>query len=357
MMNDGTIGLEVIEAVDGVVQRLRRAAGYFGDVPNVDAEEVLNRRMRLTGWRPNGRTSAGGSCHLLPTFDGRWIALNLARTEDVESLPALFGEDLASTDGLAPWTEIARCVAAAKAYELRARAVDLGLPMAIVGEAEVKAEPVEFIDQGRAAETTDVRAIKVVDLSSLWAGPLAGRLLADIGCRVVKVESTSRPDGARQGHRAFFASLNDGKEFVSLDFRRRAEMDELRRMIEEADIVIEASRPRALKQLGIDHDEIFRSCSIRAWLSITAHGRGGDDAQRVGFGDDAAAAGGLVRETGDGPGFIGDAIADPITGLIGTTAILETLVSGRRHMIDVSLARSAAYIAARLQTPSLSGGR
>lgn len=354
---DGTVGTELIGAVDVVVQRLRRLAGTLGVVLNVVAEVELNRRMRLTGWRPNGRTSAGGSCQLLPTSDGQWVALNLARVDDVESLSALLGEGFAPRAGIVPWTEVARCVAGSAARDVRERAVELGLPVAILGEVDVGSELLEVGDRGEADETVDIRALKVIDLSSLWAGPLAGRLLADVGCRVVKVESSGRPDGARQGHPDFFASLNDGKEIVSVDFRSRAGADELRHMIEDADVVIEASRPRALMQLGIDRDEMFRSSSVRSWLSITAHGRRGDDAMRVGFGDDAAVAGGLVSETGDGPGFVGDAIADPITGLVGATAILESLISGRRRTIDVSLARAAARVAADARILSFSGGR
>ena len=66
---------------------------------------------------------------------------------------------------------------------------------------------------------------------------------------------------------------------------------------------------------------------------------------RVGFGDDAAAAGGLVRLTDEGPSFIGDAIADPITGLIGTKAVLSSLLNGQPAFLDVALSRSAAVVA------------
>jgi len=123
---------------------------------------------------------------------------------------------------------------------------------------------------------------------------------------------------------------------------------ELRRMIEGADVVVEASRPRALEQLGIDRRRTITSGSVRAWLSITAHGSTGEAASRVGFGDDAAAAGGLLADGADGPRFIGDAIADPITGILGFTSLIDALLDGRRDIVDVSLAGSAALLARSL---------
>ena len=344
----------VIDVVDGVVRRIRQAASSLGGVVQLDAREELNRRMMSTGWRPSGRSSAGGSCELLPTTDGRWIALNLARSDDVESLPALFETEFGPIDGIIPWSDVTRCVASSEALVVLQRGIDLGMPVAIVGEVDAPGEILKIEDRGVGDEVDDLRSLKVVDLSSMWAGPLVGRVLTSLGCRVVKIESTSRPDGARQGPADFFAALNADKELRSFDFRKRDDVDELRRSITDADVVIEASRPRALVQLGIDRDEIMRSSSVRAWLSVTAHGRSGTDALRVGFGDDAAAAGGLVGHTDDGPEFIGDAIADPITGLVGAMAVLESLLSGRRNTIDVSLARSAAHVATSARETSLS---
>ena len=86
----------------------------------------------------------------------------------------------------------------------------------------------------------------VVDLSSLWAGPLCAHLLGLAGARVVKLESTRRPDGARSGPPDFFSLLNAGKASVALDFGTRCGRGKLRRLLERADIVVESARPRAL---------------------------------------------------------------------------------------------------------------
>ena len=123
------------------------------------------------------------------------------------------------------------------------------------------------------------RPAVVVDLSSLWAGPLCTRVLADLGATVIKVESDRRPDGARRGPLAFFERLHRGKRMVSLDLAG----SELRELLADADVVIEASRARALRQLGIHAEEL----RPQVWLSITGYGR---EVDRVAFGDDAAAA-------------------------------------------------------------------
>jgi crotonobetainyl-CoA:carnitine CoA-transferase CaiB-like acyl-CoA transferase len=82
-------------------------------------------------------------------------------------------------------------------------------------------------------------------------------------------------------------------------------------------------------------------------VAITGHGWCGDVADRVAFGDDAAAAGGLVRWTAKGePRFVGDAIADPLTGLAATLGALAALGQGGGFLVDAALARVAAQACA-----------
>ena len=106
--------------------------------------------------------------------------------------------------------------------------------------------------------------------------------------------------------------------------------------------MIEGSRPRALAQLGVDPVTLADRGRARVWVSITGHGRTGADANRVGFGDDAAVAGGLVAWEGDQPRFCVDAAADPVAGLAAAAAAVEALAIGGRWLIDVSLASAAA---------------
>jgi crotonobetainyl-CoA:carnitine CoA-transferase CaiB-like acyl-CoA transferase len=155
----------------------------------------------------------------------------------------------------------------------------------------------------------------------------------------VKVESTTRPDGARRGSPAFYRWLHDGHESLVLDFASGAPAE----VVAEADVVIEASRPRALRRLGIHAEEFLAARPGRVWLSITGYGR---DEDRIAFGDDAAVAGGLtgLDRAGD-PVFLGDALADPVTGVFAAHAVARSLADGGGELLSLSLAACAAALA------------
>src|SRR6185312_6430262 len=86
----------------------------------------------------------------------------------------------------------------------------------------------------------------------------------------------------------------------------------------------------------------------RVWASITSHGRAPERAQRVGFGDVAAAAGGLVAGDEGGPCFLADAVADPLAGLVTAAAVAEALGAGGHWLLDAALAPMAATVAGPL---------
>jgi crotonobetainyl-CoA:carnitine CoA-transferase CaiB-like acyl-CoA transferase len=161
---------------------------------------------------------------------------------------------------------------------------------------------------------------------------------------VIKVESLGRPDGARRGPTGFFDLLNSGKEGVALDFTSLHDRARLTQLLERADIVIEGSRPRALEQLGIVPAEVLaRAAGV--WVSITGYGRRAPGRDWVAFGDDAAAAGGLVAWAGGRPYFCADAVADPLTGLTAAVAVLEAFQRREPVVLDLAMARVAADFA------------
>jgi crotonobetainyl-CoA:carnitine CoA-transferase CaiB-like acyl-CoA transferase len=179
----------------------------------------------------------------------------------------------------------------------------------------------------------------VADLSSLWAGPLCGQLLARAGAVIVKVESPSRPDGTRRGEPTFFDWMNFGKLSYAVDFDNDA--DALRQLLQAADVVIEGSRPAALRRRGLSVDDL-PARQGRIWLRINGYR---DKPYRPAFGDDAAVAGGLVGGAADAPVFCGDAIADPLSGLEAARAVGDSLRRGGGELIDVSMAQVAARYA------------
>ena len=188
------------------------------------------------------------------------------------------------------------------------------------------------------------RPLRVLDLSTLWAGPLCGDLLARAGADVVKIEHSRRPDGARLGSPRFFDALNAHKSNAALDATDPTDRARLLELMKAADIVIESARPRGLAQLGIDADALIDAHPGLTWVSITGYGRTPPAAEWIAFGDDAAAAAGLVaRDASGDPVFCADAVADPLTGLHAALAALAGTKTGG-GLFDVSLAGVAKAV-------------
>jgi hypothetical protein len=288
----------------------------------LDGPALLAERAACTDGRRAGAVSVGGACRLLPTSDG-WAAVSCARPDDPLLLGALIE---AAIDG-DPWPAVAAWVRVHSAEELAERAELLGVAAAPVGP---RSSTVDF----PLLPPRPVEGLLVVDFSALWAGPLCTSLLTQAGARVVKVETPDRPDGARRGNREFYRLLHAGQRSVVVDPATADGRTALRRLVDAADIVVEASRPRALAGWGLDADAAVAAGTT--WISITAAGRA---SSRVGFGDDVAASAGLVAPDGDDtPVFCGDALADPLTGL--TAAVLATTApaDGSGVLWDVSMA-------------------
>jgi hypothetical protein len=306
-----------------------------------DAATLLAGRAGLLGLTRGGRVSAGGATRLLAARDG-WCAMTLSRPDDAAAVPALLHADDIPAD---PWPALRDWAATHPASAIVERAELLDIPAAALGEAT--AAPPRIRRLGERSPAGGLHGLLVVDLSSMWAGPLCGRLLARAGASVVKVESPRRPDGTRAGNRAFYDWVNAEKLSYAVDFDTRS--DELRELLNVADIVIEGSRPAALERRRLGPGDIAPRAG-RIWVRITGYG---EHSRRPAFGDDAAVAGGLVGAAGDGPVFCADAIADPLTGLEATRAVTDSLGRGGGELIDVSLANVAATYAALPTVPSV----
>lgn len=331
-------------APDDVVERILDLGRPLG----VDVLALLGERASLTGLSRRGRVSSGGAARLVQAAPA-WLAVNLPRVDDVEAVPAWLEVEPGSVAPGDPWPAVEQGVTGRDAAALVDRAALLSLPVSRLREVLPPAAsgfdhlPVRAVPVASPADVPPTGGPPlVVDLSSLWAGPLCGRLLAETGATVVKVESKARPDGARRGSPRFFDRLNGGKRSVVLDLGAPGALDDLRRLLDSADVVIEASRPRALRQLGIHAEDALAEGGPRAWVSITGYGR---DSDRVAFGDDAAVAGGLVADDGTGPCFFADAAADPLTGTVAAAAARAALDAGGHWLLDVAMAPVAAHVA------------
>ncbi len=329
----------VLTRAGQLLDRLRAAAGVAAD-----AETLLAGRAGLLGLTRAGRVSAGGATRLLAAADG-WWALTLSRRDDVEAVPALIEVDAPGE----PWAAVAAWAAGRPVTAVVERARLLDVPAAALGETAAAAPAIRRI--APPGPPRGPRGALVVDLTSMWAGPLCGQLLVQAGATVVKVESPSRPDGTRAGPAAFFDWMNGGKLSCAVDFDR--DIAFLRELIGAADVVLEGTRPAGLARRGLSPDDIAPRPG-RVWLQITGYGAGPGCRDRVGFGDDTAVAGGLVGCGGAGPVFCGDAVADPLTGVEAAAAVVDSLTRGGGELITIALAAVAATYAALPVRPSRS---
>jgi hypothetical protein len=311
----------------------------LGSAVHLDGAEVLGQRAKLLRLPVAHTRSAGGAARLLAARDG-WFALNLPRRTDEEMIPALIQAPVHDV-----WSSVRAWAAIRPLEEIEQRMAMLGLAVGALNPSAGDVVPwrVTLVD-AKSPSSRPGRRPLVVNLGSLWAAPLCAQILHRAGLSVVDVESPQRPDGARSGTPAFYADLHAGHELAILDLHRESGRDRLRQMIDAAEVVITASRSTGLRRLGAvpaygDHGR------PRVWIRITAHGSTSD---RVGFGDDAAVAGGLVAwHNGQGPFFAGDAIADPLTGLSAAATALACLAAGGQWQVDLAL-RDVAAFAARI---------
>lgn len=349
-----------------VTAEFARVTAETGRQVRADPAELITGRAALAGLTRGGRISAGGSSFLLRSADG-WCAVTLSRPDDVAAVPAIVGPlgwDGASLDRIMTRARARTALTAAAlgtpSEDFAAAAQLVGVPAAALPatapppvSSEISLTETAGWPPWRAGRIAAPLAgarlsgALIADLSSMWAGPLCARLLGLAGAEVIKVESPVRPDGARSGNREFFNWLHAGHRSLSADFSSKAGRTILAALLEAADVVIEASRPRALAGLGLAPDMVPHRPG-QVWLSISGYGRTMPD--RVAFGDDAAVAGGLVGWTAGvsppKPVFCADAIADPLTGVCGALAVARSRSAGGGELIDLSMREVAAAFTA-----------
>ena len=264
------------------------------------------------------------------------LAVSLARTSDTEAVPAWLGiGDLGGGD---VWAVVATQARDKPVAELLERAEWLGLAVGEAVRPPPPEEPCRFIDAGPAGSDRK----QVLDVSSLWAGPLCASLLGGFGFEVVKVEAPGRPDGARYGSPAFYERLNQGKKETIIDLGSEDGRHRFQNLCRRSAVVVDGLRPRVWANWGIDPQEMAESAGL-VWVSISGHG---DD--RAGFGDDAAVSGGLwlPDPAGGLPWFVADAAADPIAGLVACRAAAEALDAGRAGLVEVAMSQAANWVRA-----------
>ena len=196
--------------------------------------------------------------------------------------------------------------------------------------------------------------LKVVELARILAGPWIGQTLADLGAEVIKVESPAGDDTRtwgppfveREGDRsaAYFHCANRGKTSIAIDFRDPSQLDHVKGLIDDADVVIENFKVGGLKKFGLDYPSLAERNPGLVYCSVTGFGQDGPKASRSGYDFLIQGMSGLMDVTGaaDGePQKVGMALADLSSGLYGVIGIQAALAdrakTGRGQHIDISL--------------------
>lgn len=330
---------QLLNPFDQWCRRYERLAARMGKAVSLD-ERWLYQRAQWMNFHYQSNASANGSCHWLRCGNGE-LVLNLARPEDRELLPAWLQQELSQKLSLC---DLAATLSDFDVDFLSQSAHLLGLPLALPGEvAPCFSEPTLDAISGHNPH----RTLRVLDLSTLWAGPLCAQLLHQAGAQVTRVESLSRPDPVAQSCPPLFQQLHQGKQAAAIDFTTAAGRAQLLRWLESSDVLITSCRARAFAGLGLDLAEVQQSYPHLIWVAISAYSVTGGGAMRVGFGDDCAVAGGLsLRDGITGQRyFVGDAIADPLTGLRAAIAVLDAWCRGRCGLLDMALSQTAANVA------------
>ena len=182
----------------------------------------------------------------------------------------------------------------------------------------------------------DLEAVRVVDLTAMWAGPLTTALLASVGASVIKVDPACRPDGFRTRPRLYRA-LNGSKTIVDLDLRREADRERFERLVADADLVVESFSRRVMSNLGNSPDDLRRVNPRIATLAIRAFPAGSAEQDWVAYGAGVHAASGLGMVEGR-PEQPAVAYPDPLTGLRAFAVALGLLGrSAPTPHVEVSL--------------------
>ncbi|MEV0134485.1 CoA transferase [Dactylosporangium sp. NPDC050688] len=192
--------------------------------------------------------------------------------------------------------------------------------------------------------------ITVVDVSTLFAGPLAATILGDFGADVIKIEHPAKGDPARghgpakDGVPLWWTLLGRNKRCVTLDLSRPAGADLLKRLLTGADVLIENFRPGTLERWGLGPDVLAEVNPRLVVARVTAFGQFGPYASRPGFGTLAEAMSGFAAITGepDGPPTLppfglADGIAAITTAQAVTTALLARHTTGTGQVVDLAI--------------------
>ena len=186
-----------------------------------------------------------------------------------------------------------------------------------------------------------LRGIRVVDLSTIVAGPMATQIMADQGADVVKVEAPPRGDGTRHlgpcrnGYGAAFHIYNRGKRSVMLDLKTPDGIEALRKLIARADVLLHNYRPKVTARLGIDYASLKSEHPDLIYVAISGFGEEGPLAERPAFDHILQCYTGLAatqarQDSGGKPALAANIVCDKLTAMTASQAVTAALFARAR---------------------------
>ncbi len=195
--------------------------------------------------------------------------------------------------------------------------------------------------------------LRVVDISTIFAGPHCARYLADFGADVAKVERPSGDSSRNIGWRAadgetlWWKLANRGKRAITLDLKNSGDLATLKRMLSVADVLVENFRPGKLESLGLVPDELFETNPKLTITRLTGFGQSGPYRDRPGFATLAEAMSGFASMNGEADGaplLPPIALTDELAGLAAAFATMVAVHAGGGQTVDVNLLETMMQI-------------
>jgi len=191
-----------------------------------------------------------------------------------------------------------------------------------------------------------------LELAQIMAGPTCGLMLADLGAEVIKIEKIPGGDDTRRflppdvnGEAAAFMMMNRNKRGMALDLKTKEGVEVFKRLVKQADVVVENFRKGTLEKLGVGYEELKKINPKIILCEISGYGRTGPYADKGGFDLIAQGMSGLMSITGESKGKppmkVGAPVTDITAGILAATGVLAALVSrattGVGQRVDTSL--------------------
>ncbi|WP_298919123.1 CoA transferase [uncultured Roseobacter sp.] len=206
-----------------------------------------------------------------------------------------------------------------------------------------------------STKTGPLSGMRVIELAHIMAGPVCGLMLADMGADVIKVEKPTGDDSRRfvppdiGGEAAAYMMMNRNKRGISLNLKDPAGVAVLRKLLADADVVVENYRMGTMEKLGLSYEDLAVVNPRLIYCEISGFGRTGPYAERGGFDLIAQGMSGLMSITGEGPGRPPVKVAAPISdinaGILGamgvSAAYANMLQTGLGQKVDTSLFEAA----------------